>query len=188
MKVLRVNEIFKSVQGEGSRMGIPSIFIRLAGCNVNCRWCDTDHSLQGEMLPEHVLMEVNGLSRGRCNSVVITGGEPTIQEELPRLVRLLKSEHYHISIETNGTGKVPTGVDFIAMSPKTGTVTIETRQCNDLKIVLDGATDPDAYRFIGADCRYIMPCSGDTQPALDYVMNNKGWRLGVQAHKAWGIK
>src|SRR5512138_787280 len=95
---MRVAEIFHSIQGEGPAMGRPAAFVRLAGCNLRCEGCDTNHSTWRNLSPEDVLGEVVG------ERVVITGGEPTLQrEELSKLIDLLHKNDKEIHIETNGT-------------------------------------------------------------------------------------
>lgn len=115
-----VNEIFHSIQGEGSLAGTPSVFIRLAGCPVGCEWCDTKYawdSDEGEELPipEIVDRTVHWPSR----FVVITGGEPMVNPQLPDLANALKEQNKHITIETAGI-KFVAGLscDLMSISPK----------------------------------------------------------------------
>ncbi|WDU83038.1 7-carboxy-7-deazaguanine synthase QueE [Caloramator sp. Dgby_cultured_2] len=82
----RVNEIFHSVQGEGSYLGCPATFVRLSGCNLNCPWCDTDHS-EKEFLTAKEIAD-----RVEYEKVIITGGEPTIYDLEPLLLELKKEE------------------------------------------------------------------------------------------------
>lgn len=95
-------ELFCSLQGEGPRIGTPAVFLRLAGCNLHCQWCDTKHSwLSGQELPPATL--VDRILALACPSLVITGGEPLLQqEELDSLLNLLPPDMF-IEIETNGT-------------------------------------------------------------------------------------
>jgi len=100
---MKIAEIFTSIQGEGSFSGYPTVFIRFAGCNLRCRYCDTP-AAQGdcgiEMDPELIAEEVK---RSGVNHVCITGGEPLLQNDLPALLKILHGAGYEISIETNGT-------------------------------------------------------------------------------------
>ena len=100
---MKISEIFYSIEGEGTEIGRPEIFIRLAGCNLRCTWCDTPYALENgtEMDIKEIVQEV---SRYPCKSISITGGEPLLQkEELLKLVRQLKDLDYWIQINTNGT-------------------------------------------------------------------------------------
>ncbi len=106
MKIARLNghepEIFYSLQGEGTRMGTPAVFLRLAGCNLTCRWCDTKHSWGNGMELEAADIAARILSHG-CRNLVITGGEPLLQQqELATLLSLLPGEMF-VEVESNGT-------------------------------------------------------------------------------------
>jgi 7-carboxy-7-deazaguanine synthase len=111
LNFLKVSEIFYSVQGEGPSIGLPSVFLRLAICNLQCSWCDTKYSWDwknydydkevNEMPEEEVLKEI---LRYGCKRLVITGGEPMLQQkELAGLIAKLTKSDYAIEIETNGT-------------------------------------------------------------------------------------
>ncbi|MBI3398376.1 MAG: radical SAM protein [Deltaproteobacteria bacterium] len=101
---MRVSEIFFSIQGESTYAGLPCIFIRLAGCNLRCRWCDTTYaqtSEQGEDFSiEQIIREVKKFN---CKLVEITGGEPMSQKETPALINKLLKRGYEALLETNGS-------------------------------------------------------------------------------------
>lgn len=100
---MRINEIFHSLQGEGLHMGLPTVFVRLTGCNLRCRWCDTTYAYdEGEdMALDDVLAAVAAYTTKR---VCITGGEPLHQEEATiALARSLVGQGYTVSVETNGS-------------------------------------------------------------------------------------
>jgi 7-carboxy-7-deazaguanine synthase len=122
---MNVMEIYRSVQGEGTLMGVPTTFVRFFACNLRCTWCDTKYSWsvkQGgtwEVLePDEIVRQVTDLG---ASHVVLTGGEPTLQRELPTLARLLKKAGQHITVETNATifpqNAVPL-IDLWSLSPK----------------------------------------------------------------------
>jgi 7-carboxy-7-deazaguanine synthase len=115
-----ITEIFKSIQGEGSRAGLPCIFVRLTGCNLRCTWCDTAYAFHGgkKMGVDGVLARVDELAgRGDDGSraaavplVELTGGEPLLQEEVYPLAERLLSAGYTVMIETSGeryVGRLP---------------------------------------------------------------------------------
>jgi 7-carboxy-7-deazaguanine synthase len=113
-----ITEIFKSVQGEGTRAGLPCIFVRLTGCNLRCTWCDTAYAFYGgtKQSVDDVIERVRALSGNGANRVVlveITGGEPLLQPEAPALAERLLAEGYTVMIETSGerfVGALPRGV------------------------------------------------------------------------------
>ncbi|MBI5126090.1 MAG: radical SAM protein [Planctomycetes bacterium] len=99
---LRVNEIFKSIQGESTYAGLPCSFIRLTGCNLRCSYCDTTYAFEKgiDMSIEEILADMELLG---CNLVEITGGEPLLQEGTGGLVKKLLGEGYKVLVETNGS-------------------------------------------------------------------------------------
>ncbi|MFH1038440.1 MAG: radical SAM protein [PVC group bacterium] len=100
--MLRVNEIFRSIQGESTFAGRLCVFIRLAGCNLRCSYCDTGYALEeGEDLPVEDVIKRAAASG--CPLIEVTGGEPLLQEDTVRLVRELADRGYTVLVETNGT-------------------------------------------------------------------------------------
>ncbi|MFH1284047.1 MAG: 7-carboxy-7-deazaguanine synthase QueE [Candidatus Peregrinibacteria bacterium] len=100
---MQISEIFYSIQGEGTNLGIPAVFLRLSGCNLRCEWCDTAYAWKKgkEMKTSEILSKIKSFP---AHHLVITGGEPLLQQdELKLLLELLKN--YYIEIETNGTIK-----------------------------------------------------------------------------------
>ena len=115
-----VSEIFYSLQGEGFLAGIPSVFVRLAGCPLRCRWCDTKYAWDEKSGTDYSINEiVETVNRADSRFVVITGGEPMIDSGLPELVQKLKASDKHITIETAGTAFIPDlACDLMSISPK----------------------------------------------------------------------
>src|SRR4051812_39944646 len=116
---MKVAEIFHSVQGEGSLLGMPSVFVRTSGCNLRCSWCDTPYTSwrpEGDILSTAEVLE--RVCNYRCRHVVLTGGEPMIAPELPSLTEALRTEGLHITIETAGTVEAPVTCDLMSISPK----------------------------------------------------------------------
>ncbi len=115
---LLVNEIFYSIQGEGPNIGKPAVFLRLGGCNLRCKWCDSKYTWndQTPMTNDRILQKIKSYP---CKHLVITGGEPLLQQD--GLVELLKKlKGYFIEIETNGSIPLKIGqyVEHINCSPK----------------------------------------------------------------------
>ena len=117
---MRINEIFYSLQGEGFLAGLPSMFVRLAGCPLRCRWCDTKYAWdQAAGAHYSVAKIVQTVQQAQSKFVVITGGEPMTDSDLPQLVQELKAAGKHITIETAGIAFVPDmPCDLMSVSPK----------------------------------------------------------------------
>ena len=116
---MQVAEIFYSVQGEGKLTGVPSAFVRLAGCNLHCRYCDTPHARRaadGRTLSVDKVVEQ--LFTYPSKYVVITGGEPLLSEELNELCSKLRAARRHITLETAATVDRLVAVDLASISPK----------------------------------------------------------------------
>ncbi|MDD4192757.1 MAG: 7-carboxy-7-deazaguanine synthase QueE, partial [Mangrovibacterium sp.] len=109
-----MNEIFYSLQGEGSRAGTPNVFIRLSKCNLNCWFCDTEFESGAVYSLEQLAGEI---SQFPCKNIIWTGGEPALQltEEI---VGFFKDHGYYQAVETNGTKPLPANLDFVTCSPK----------------------------------------------------------------------
>jgi len=117
---VKIAEIFYSIQGEGTLVGVPSVFVRTSGCNLRCTWCDTPYASwqpEGRDLSiEQIAGEVHGFSAAR--HVVVTGGEPMISPEIAVLTEQFHRASMHISIETAGTVYAPVACDLMSISPK----------------------------------------------------------------------
>jgi len=99
---MKVNEIFYSIQGEGPDIGMPAVFVRLSGCNLDCSWCDTEFESGKELTIPEIIDTVNKVS-SQCGNVIITGGEPLIQPDIHHLMTELIHADKNVSVETNGT-------------------------------------------------------------------------------------
>ena len=158
-----ITEIFKSVQGEGTRAGLPCIFVRLTGCNLRCTWCDTAYAFHGgkKMSVEEVCERVDALagreedmsgSQARVPLVELTGGEPLLQEEIYPLAEKLLAEGYTVMIETSGerfVGRLPREVIKIVdvKCPDSGEP--DTFDMNNL----DALSENDEVKFVLATRR-----------------------------------
>lgn len=119
MAKLRVAEVFSSIQGEGEHMGVPSVFVRVSGCNLRCVWCDTPYASwapEGEFWEvDDLVKEVHGLG---VVHVVVTGGEPMLFEPVERLCSELENLGHSITIETAGTVFRKLRCHLMSISPK----------------------------------------------------------------------
>jgi len=120
MSGLRISEIFYSIQGEGTLVGVPSVFVRVSGCNLRCVWCDTPYtswSPEGEMQSVDQIRREVELHAG-AHHVVITGGEPMLFEPVSELAAALRDDGFHITFETAGTIYRDVACDLMSISPK----------------------------------------------------------------------
>jgi 7-carboxy-7-deazaguanine synthase len=117
---MKVSEIFYSLQGEGFLAGVPSVFVRLAGCPLRCRWCDTKYAWDSEAGNDYSIEKIlQTVQQTPSKFIVITGGEPMINSDLPQLVRKLKATGMHITIETAGIVFIQDmPCDLMSISPK----------------------------------------------------------------------
>lgn len=189
-------EIFESLQGEGRNTGRPVVFVRFAGCNLSCPWCDTAVAKRFELSLPELIAEVK---THRAKSVILTGGEPTIQKGMDELVAALKAEDYWIGVETNGT-HAPAwlqAVDYVACSPKAEYPDrLELKRANEVRLV---ASTPAIVAFarevkarLLATDYYISPCERggeiDFAAAKDALAQLDGFSLSVQLHKILGFR
>ena len=187
-------EIFHSVQGEGAHSGVSSIFIRFGKCNLSCEWCDTDFDIWANMSVSKIVSEIEPWD---CKRIVLTGGEPALQNLWP-LRRVLRKRGYHFAIETNGTVKLDDDVvDWICVSPKDQlypNLTIKQRNGDELKIVYVGQK-LSIYEDLksGFNNLYLQPCyfedqsvewnGKNFQSTVNQVLENPEWNLSLQTHK-----
>lgn len=203
---LRISEIFHSLEGEGLQMGLPQIFIRLQGCTVGCKWCDTKYTWPETAKDSATFTEEQVLERIAtfpCKRVSITGGEP-LEQDVRRLVRLLKGRGYWVCLETSGQyfePEVMAAVDFISCDIKgpssgvtpnreaIGRVAKEHGAKAQFKIVVSGPGDL-AFAREWAHLPHLIlqkECYSDFQFAEEVKREFPGARYGLQLHKVlWG--
>ena len=197
MTTYPIVEIFHSVQGEAFHAGVPHVFIRFGNCNLRCEWCDTDFLTYEEMELENIVDEVLSYN---CKRVIFTGGEPCLQD-LETIGKALKVHGINLSVETNGTIKVPEIIDWICVSPKDQlypNVGIKQRIGDELKVVYCGQ-DLTLYDELkdGFDHLFIQPCYFENESVEwngknfaqteNLVKQNQDWRLSLQTHKWMGV-
>lgn len=179
----KINEIFYSLQGEGFHTGTPAIFIRFSGCNLKCSFCDTKHE-EGTYMSDNEIIEA--ISSFPANTVILTGGEPSLQID-DALIELLHKAGKYICIETNGTHPLPSGIDWITCSPKED-APVRLEHINEVKVVYTGQ-DLSAYTALKADWHFLQPCScSNTEEVVDYILCHPEWRLSLQTHKLIDIR
>ena len=201
---MKVVEIFKSIDGEGIRVGYPVTFIRLAGCNLRCNYCDTKYSYEDEkfteMTPQEIYIQVYKLGGKR---ITLTGGEPLIHKDVKVLVDLLIQKGYEVNIETNGSVDITLFLDkhtIITMDYKCASSDMEDKMLLDnisklrkqdvLKFVVSDDNDLDTVQRIYQNTKatvYISPVFGRIEPKqiVVYMLehNLENCRVQVQLHK-----
>lgn len=179
----KINEIFYSLQGEGYHTGTPAVFIRFSGCNLKCSFCDTRHEEGVLMTDEEIRDEV---MKYPAKMVILTGGEPSLWID-DAFIDLLHQAGKYISIETNGTHPLPTGIDWVTCSPKQGALLALTRM-DEVKVVYEGQ-DLAVYEHLPAEHFFLQPCScTNIRETVECVMQHPRWRLSLQTHKLIDIR
>ena len=214
-----VKELFPTLQGEGAHAGRAAVFCRFAGCNLwsgreedrataICQFCDTDFvgsdGLGGgkfetaTTLADAIELSWRSTSAGpQQRYVVFTGGEPLLQLD-DELIAALHQKGFEVAIETNGTLKVPKGIDWVCVSPKAGAELI-VLQADELKLVIPQndhqPLEKLMARFEGMDYRnrFLQPMDGpslknNTELAVSLCQKRPLWRLSLQSHKLIGIR
>jgi 7-carboxy-7-deazaguanine synthase len=166
---MRVNEIFYSLQGEGFLAGVPSVFVRLAGCPLRCRWCDTKYAWSETAGQDLSVSEiVQAVEKWSCRFVVITGGEPMVNSDLHALVGQLKAHGKHITIETAGIAYVPDmACDLMSISPKLSNSTPDDPEL--AKIHEAERLDIAVLRKLIANYKYQLKFVVDSQDDLPQI-------------------
>ena len=200
----KIAETFYSVQGEGDWVGTPASFIRLARCNVHCEWCDTDYSVHREASIDELVAEV--LSKP-AKKVIITGGEPALQDTQPLVVELRKHK-IKTHVETNGTLPMHFDWDWVTVSPKgpvEGLDPLVMHMANEVKFVISDKASIVYMEEVLAKYpikqKFVIPLSRpwpykladsfipeNMQAALSYCLVNPDFRLCVQLHKVIGVR
>jgi 7-carboxy-7-deazaguanine synthase len=206
-----VKEIFLTLQGEGVHTGRRAVFLRFAGCNLwsgreqdrsnaVCRFCDTDFvGTDGEgggkfavadTLAEAVAAMWGDVTGGKPY-VVVTGGEPLLQLDIA-LIEALHHRNFEIGVETNGTLPALPGIDWLCVSPKAGSETVQ-RSGNELKLIWpQPGSDAEVMSDWAFDHFLIQPMDGPELEAnraasIAFILANPKWRLSTQTHKILGI-
>ena len=187
LHILKITEIFSSIQGEGLRQGEPTLFVRFSGCNLKCSFCDTKYAWNGgwEYSSAQVLEKIKKLRNDfPAQWVCLTGGEPLLQD-VKELVRSLKRENFKVQIETNATIFRPLPVDWYSISPKPDKYYFRPEykeKAREVKIVITKDLDLKAIQRLRAQ----FP---EKTPLLLQPQSNRKWsmNLGIKLLKE-GLK
>ncbi len=200
MKTYKINEIFYSVQGEGSRAGTANVFVRFAGCDLVCGFCDTEFESGKPMTAQAIVSEAlrlmphNGPA-GCC--VILSGGEPSLQYD-EELAVAFRSCDIYVAIETNGNNPLKAAVNWVSCSPKVADHVVAKnfpKGVNEVRYVRHpGQAIPEAkgittnYRFVSPQFKGNQLDRASLSHCIDLVKQNPMWALSVQQHKAWGVR
>ena len=190
---LPIMEYFLSIQGEGYHTGTASFFIRIGGCDVGCHWCDVKESWNPDLHPLISVEEVINKIPKHIETVVLTGGEPSLYN-LEGITTMLKSKGKKIHLETSGTGNVSGKFDWICLSPKKN----ENPKAefypiaDELKVIIQNKTDfkfatEQASLLTNKTKLYLQPEWSRREQMLpliiDFIQKNPQWKISLQTHK-----
>ena len=192
---MKVVEIFDSMQGEGFYMGEYVTFVRFAGCNLKCSFCD-EASKYGKAKEMSVTQVIKKCKQSR---IVLTGGEPTLQQDLEQLISRLLSMGKYVSIETNGTNPVPYSSAlsvWVTCSPKAPLYKVEC-DCSEMKLVV--SEDLKFAQAVALADRmkrpvWLQPCDGPyIEKSKDIILkwikkDPVHFRAGIQLHKWYEVQ
>ncbi|XZE44926.1 7-carboxy-7-deazaguanine synthase QueE [Pirellulaceae bacterium SH467] len=184
--MVRISEIFHSIQGEGKLSGTPSVFVRTSGCNLRCWFCDTRYASwepEGDTLSvSSILDRIDGFS---CQHVVITGGEPAIFDEIGEVVQGCKASGKHVTIETAGTVDRDWGCDLWSISPKLsnstpiGMASDEWVRNHDLRRhaphVVESLIQSSLNRQTDYQLKFVVGSILDAEEVLEYLGQLHAW-------------
>jgi 7-carboxy-7-deazaguanine synthase len=189
-----VMELFYSLQGEGYHQGKAAFFIRLAGCDVGCVWCDVKDSWDASKHPVLTIEEIVAAAAAHPSRIaIVTGGEPLLHQ-LDPLTTALKAAGFQTHIETSGSSPMSGSWDWVCLSPKKFKAALPEaiKAANELKVVVFNNSDfAFANSFVNdvdADCKkYLQPewdkSDAMTPLVIEYIKSNPSWELSAQLHK-----
>lgn len=194
MNSIPLMEDFYSLQGEGFHSGRAAYFIRLAGCDVGCVWCDVKESWDATEHPTVPIQEiVDRVVDSGTDFAVITGGEPAMYD-LTELTKALKAVNIELAIETSGAHPITGDFDWICLSPKKFKLPLEEnyQKAQELKMIIFNRHDfkwsEELKSKVNSDCKLYMQPEWDKRDEMlplmvDYVKTNRDWTISLQTHK-----
>lgn len=191
--MLQLAEIFYSLQGEGTWTGTPAVFVRLAGCNLSCAFCDTDYALKFLASVDEVVAAVR-TAGGGCRTVILTGGEPLAQRETPALIAALRADGRRVHIESNGTLATDLPEDvWLTVSPKERLDPAMAQRADEAKLIVDGRVPLEWMTAFGARTRMFLQPEGNKPAnvalAVAAAKNDPDrLRVSLQTHKFIGLR
>jgi 7-carboxy-7-deazaguanine synthase len=213
--MVKINDIYLTIQGEGSMTGTPMVLIRLQGCSVGCGFCDTKETwhlyekhrvdcLSSALTSKElwcdaqvgdVLQAIASMGGHKIRWALITGGDP-MEQDLTELTDGLHRLGYKVAMETSGTvtKPFPTDIDWVTLSPKRGTTKFALGHANEVKFLIGNKRDVADAISASVDCNpatiSLQPISEGQEATALCVSTclSHGWRLSIQTHKLIGVK
>lgn len=203
----RVNEIFYSLQGEGYHSGVPMVFVRFSGCNLNCPFCDTSHLPGANMTEEAIIEDIMRFPQSEW--IVLTGGEPGLMIDRNFIALLKSATGKRIAIESNGTVELPDNLDWITISPKGGMTPelpnddssygVITPRADEIKVVDVGQSLEGYFQMAcktDSTKMYLQPCfvsdraeyRANIARTVTRVKHDPRWTLSAQIHRFLEIR
>lgn len=196
-EMLPLMEEFYTIQGEGYHTGKAAYFIRIGGCDVGCHWCDVKESWNADLHPPTLTNTIVTNAKEYANTVVVTGGEPSMWS-LDYITNALQNSNIKTHIETSGAYHLTGKWDWICLSPKKTKLPLATiyPQAHELKVIVFNKND---FKFAEAQAAQVSDnCELFLQPEwsnkekmtpliVDYVMKNPKWKISLQTHKYLNI-
>ncbi|MDC0099439.1 MAG: 7-carboxy-7-deazaguanine synthase QueE [Crocinitomicaceae bacterium] len=191
-------EQFYTIQGEGFHSGKAAYFIRIAGCDVGCVWCDVKDSWNAGDHEYHTVQSlIDNVLETKTNFCVITGGEPCMYD-LNELTNLLKENGIEVALETSGCYELKGQIDWYCFSPKKFKAPVENAylSANELKVIISHPSDfewaEQHAAKVSKECKlYLQPEWSKQERFLskiiDYVKENPNWNISLQTHKFMNI-
>jgi len=192
--MLPIVEEFYSIQGEGCNTGKAAYFIRVGGCDIGCRWCDTKYSWDAAQHPMIDIKKIiENIIQSKADSVVVTGGEPLMWNLNP-LCQMLKKHNINTFLETSGAYLLTGKWDWITLSPKKGMPPLPGiwHLADELKVIIEDGTDfevaEEYSKKIGIKCKLLLQPEWSRYNEMigvitEYVKKNTKWSVSLQAHK-----
>lgn len=193
--MLRINDLFWTIQGEGKNAGTRALFVRMPYCNYSCTWCDTTFNTYKEWEKSEFY---EFISTEKARLAILTGGEPLMNKQLPEIIEILKSKNFTIAVESNGSFPPVDGIDFYTVSPKRDVQKglpeyfinpALTEVVSEYKYVVDKEFDFKILdRHKQEICRKnLSPEFNDFKNNVDkiieYIKENPEWQISLQTHK-----
>lgn len=198
MNKIPLMEAFYTIQGEGFHSGRAAYFIRTAGCDVGCVWCDVKESWDENAHPKTAIADIiTNVKASNTDFVVITGGEPTMYD-LTELTKALKEIGMEIAIETSGAYPITGDIDWICLSPKKFKFPLEENysKADELKMIIFNKSDfkwaAELKEKVKVNCQLYLQTEWDKSEQMlpliiDYVKLNTAWNISLQTHKYLNI-
>jgi len=191
--VLQIAEIFYSIQGEGTWSGTPAVFVRLAGCNLSCDFCDTDYAVKF-FAPVPAVVRMVHEAGGDCPMVILTGGEPLAQGATQELIEALRRDGRRVHIESNGTIFTPLPDDvWLCVSPKERVDARMAARANEAKFIVDGRVPEEHLALFPTLQTILLQPEGNKKANIDLALtyakaHPQRFRLSLQTHKMIGVR